>query len=280
MSYMETLAPYLDDGWSPLYGLRRHGDKCILAPKPEYYDLLTDPGELKNLYDTAVGDALKSREVLVGVLAARTADAPSLSAVVAAAQEPDSEALRRLESLGYVGTVRRSPTDSGQLADPKDMMPVVQAIDAADNLANAGRLNEALAKIEPVVASFPDNPKALLSLGKIYLHLNRLPEAERTFLKANEIRSSARLCILAAQIMLADMRLDEAAKLLEQAETLEPLHGGIFLARGDLLALQRRPDEAIAAYEHARDVDPHRAAAEAQSRIDKLHEIMRLVQPP
>lgn len=280
MCYMETLAPYLDEGWSPLFGMRRHADKYVLAPKPEYFDLVADPEELENLYNTVVGDALVSRDLLVGELASRTADSCSLVAVVASAQEPDSEALRRLESLGYVGSVHRAAVDGGQLPDPKDMMPVVHAIDAADNLANAGRLQEALAMIEPVVASFPEDPKALLSLGKIYLHLNRLPEAERTFLRANEIRPSARLCILAAQIMLADMRLGEAAKLLDQAETLEPLHGGIFLARGDLFALQGRPDEAIAAYQHAREVDPYRAAAEAQSRIARLHEIVRIVKPP
>jgi predicted negative regulator of RcsB-dependent stress response len=76
------------------------------------------------------------------------------------------------------------------------------------------------------------------------------------------------------------MRLDEAAKLLDQAETLEPMHGGIFLARGDLLALRGRPDEAIASYEHARKVDPYRAAGEAQSRINQLNQVMQMVPPP
>jgi arylsulfatase A-like enzyme len=33
MIYLETLAPYLDSGWSPLYGIRRHQDKYILAPR-------------------------------------------------------------------------------------------------------------------------------------------------------------------------------------------------------------------------------------------------------
>lgn len=278
--YMETLAAYFDDGWSPLFGMRRHGDKYILAPSPEYFNLVADPSELVNLYGAEVGDALISRNLLVGELASRTVDSNALAAAVASAQKPDSEALRRLESLGYLGSVQRPAADDAALPDPKDMMQVVHTIDTADNLANAGRLTEALAKLEPVVAAFPKNSKALLSLGKVYLHLDRLPEAERTFLRANEIRPSARLCILAAQIMIAGMRLEEAAKLLDQAETLEPMHGGIFLARGDMFALRGRPDEAIASYEHARTVDPYRAAAEAESRINQLHEVMRMVTPP
>jgi tetratricopeptide (TPR) repeat protein len=274
MVYLETLAPYLDDGWSPLFGLRRHADKCILAPRPEYYDIGADPAELENLYDIAVGEALNSRNVMMAKLTSLNADTPSLSAVVASARTPDTDALRRLESLGYVGSAPR-PTDTSALPDPKDMMVVVQAIDAADNLAGSGRLTEALAKIEPVVSAYPDNPKALFSLGKILLHLNRLSEAEQTFLKAHAIRPSARCCILAAQIMLPAMRLEEAARLLDEAEALEPMHGGIYLARGDLLALQRRPDEAIAAYEYAIKVDPIRSGDEARSRIASLKELMR-----
>ena len=46
--YMETLAPQLNHGWSPLFGLRRYWDKYIEAPQPEYYDLQTDWREMTN----------------------------------------------------------------------------------------------------------------------------------------------------------------------------------------------------------------------------------------
>jgi predicted negative regulator of RcsB-dependent stress response len=75
---------------------------------------------------------------------------------------------------------------------------------------------------------------------------------------------------LLAQILIQEGAHDEAAELLDRAEALEPRHGGIFIARGDSLALRGRPQEALAAYERAREVDPNRVASAAQARIDDL----------
>ena len=41
-AYFETLQPYLGYGWAPLHALRRLGDKYVLAPRAEYYDLASD----------------------------------------------------------------------------------------------------------------------------------------------------------------------------------------------------------------------------------------------
>lgn len=279
MIYIETLTPYFDSGWSPLYGLRRHNDKYILAPRQEYYDLHSDPSELNNLHDKASGADSKARDMLAAELSARLAKWPALEGVLASARQLDPEAIRRLESLGYVGSISGADP-SGQLPDPKDMMPVMRTIDRARSLGSAGQYEQALRVIKQAAALSPNDPKVLLTMGKTYLYMDRLKEAEESFQAAGAIRPSARLCILVAQIMLADGRLDEASELLDRAEALDPRHGGIYLARGDLFALRRRPDEAIAAYERAREIDPYRAAAEAQTRIARIHEILRLVSPP
>jgi arylsulfatase A-like enzyme len=63
--YLESVAPYVEEGWSPLFGLRRHADKYILAPRPEYYELATDPRESKNLFTEVGGAALEARQQLV-----------------------------------------------------------------------------------------------------------------------------------------------------------------------------------------------------------------------
>lgn len=278
--YMETFAPYLDNGWSPLFGLRRHHDKYILAPTPEYYDLRSDPTEMRNIHDTVSGAGLAARTLLSETLSSRLADAPSFQAVAASPKALDPDTRHRLETLGYAGTIAEVDQNDGQLPDPKEMMPVLHALDRANGLATAGRHDQALAIIKKVVARTPRDPTVLLTLGKLYIHMDRVPEAEQTLRRANAIRPTATVSIFLAQIGLADGRLSEAAGLLDQAEALEPLHGGIYLARGDLFALQRRPDEAIAAYEHAERVDPYRASAEARARIARIHEILRMVQPP
>ena len=40
-------------GWAPIKALRERNAKLIEAPRPEFYDLQTDPHELKNLYSKA-----------------------------------------------------------------------------------------------------------------------------------------------------------------------------------------------------------------------------------
>src|SRR5258708_34995411 len=48
-------------GWAPLKALRAGDVKLIEAPRPELYDLKSDPGELKNLY-SADGAQTKSMQ--------------------------------------------------------------------------------------------------------------------------------------------------------------------------------------------------------------------------
>ena len=49
IAYVETLATQLDFRWSPLKGLRTDRYKYVRAPRPELYDLHTDPNEMSNI---------------------------------------------------------------------------------------------------------------------------------------------------------------------------------------------------------------------------------------
>ncbi len=48
-AYGESMAPDLQFGWSALHALRTPRYKFIDAPRPELYDLVTDPGEITNI---------------------------------------------------------------------------------------------------------------------------------------------------------------------------------------------------------------------------------------
>ena len=48
--YFETVMPFSSYGWSPLEGVTIGSKKYISAPKPEFYNLESDPRELTNLY--------------------------------------------------------------------------------------------------------------------------------------------------------------------------------------------------------------------------------------
>ncbi|MBM3318972.1 MAG: sulfatase-like hydrolase/transferase, partial [Candidatus Eisenbacteria bacterium] len=241
--YMESMAPYLTNGWAPLFGLRRHTDKYILAPRPEYYDLRRDPRELNDLYATAPGAAAAARDELVADLRARLDRWPSPEGVRAATAEVDYETRQRLESLGYISTAT-SFGDPTALPDPKDMMPVLEGIDRANALMRAGRLDQALTAIRRAGAISPRDPHVLLTMGKILLFQEKDAEAEETLRRSIEIHPLADACLLAAQLMIKQARHDDAEALLEQGRQLEPLHGGLWIARGDLAGL--RGDHAAA----------------------------------
>ena len=120
-TYSETMYPRYHFGWSELRAVRAGGFKLIAAPRPELYDLDTDPGEEHNLY--------QSRPALAATLAGRLrAREQQAQARVASDRVVDPGALARLSSLGYVGgsTDRGRPTT--ELPDPKDNIGLYQLI--------------------------------------------------------------------------------------------------------------------------------------------------------
>ncbi|MGH9510127.1 MAG: sulfatase family protein, partial [Terriglobales bacterium] len=62
-SYSETFYPFSSFGWSPLRSLHTERYHYIQAPKPELYDLRTDPGEKENVAPklSAIAAALKQQ---------------------------------------------------------------------------------------------------------------------------------------------------------------------------------------------------------------------------
>jgi Flp pilus assembly protein TadD len=142
-------------------------------------------------------------------------------------------------------------------------------VDANTRLA-AGRLAEARALAERAAARSPHDRTVLHTLAKIDLRQGRLKDAEDALRAFRAIQPKADASILLAQILILDGRLDEAGRLLDEALGLDPLHGGVYIARGDLLAREGRKDEARASYERAREVDPYRAAGAAAARLARL----------
>jgi choline-sulfatase len=267
--YMETLVPFLDFGWAPLFGFRRLEDSYVLAPRPEYYDLVQDPRESTNLYATATGDAARARDQQGATLERLLARFPSYRQAATAAAAPDPETRARLESLGYLGGAGAS-TAATDLADPKDMVEVTTQLVDANALLAAGRLPQALATAKRALARSKGDRSVLLAAAKIYLRMNRLKEAEDALRGFSAIQPKADVSVLLAQILILDGRQAEAERLLAQAESLDPRHGAVWIARGDLALKRGNREEARAAYEKAGSVDPYRASGIAAARIEAL----------
>jgi arylsulfatase A-like enzyme/predicted negative regulator of RcsB-dependent stress response len=277
--YMECMTPYLDNGWAPLFGLRRHKDKYILAPGREYFDLRDDPGELNNLYVNPPARLVEARDSLVGELDRMMAKWPSLEEVADMALVLDPESLARLESLGYVSTA--SPDPSLVTLDPKDMMPIMDKILEAKALTKQGRLEEAVAAIQEAADASPRDRTVLYQIARLYVVMGRTEEAEKALREYIAIRPRAQALVLLAQILILDREFEEANRLLLQAKTLEPQLGMVYIAHGDFAKFKGRLKEARDSYLHAMEVDPYRSEPTVKARLAELRDLIeRLRQKP
>lgn len=115
-AYSESTYGFDRFGWSPLRALRKDRFKLILAPRPELYDLVTDPSETINLYHQRPKMAASLTVRLRG-LEERAWSRYAGSSPVA----PDTGTLARLATLGYLASTSRPVIDPQiPLADPKD----------------------------------------------------------------------------------------------------------------------------------------------------------------
>jgi len=266
--YVESLVPYLDFGWAPLFGLRGLRESYVLAPRPECYDLRRDPGERKNLLQAKAGrrGPCAAQARLLDRMLARL---PSYEAAAAGARTVEPETRERLQALGYLGGAGPGG-EHGPLADPKDMIDIASLVLDANTLLSGGRPAEALAVAQRAAARSRHDRTVLNTLAKIHLRLGRLKDAEDALRALRAIQPKADASLLLAQILILDGRHGEAGRLLDEAEGQDPRHGGVHIARGDLLARQGRKEDARASYERARQVDPYRAAGAAEARLARL----------
>lgn len=272
--FFETMATYINSGWAPLFGAARAGDKYIIAPKSEYYDLRTDPKELQNLIEHVTPDGVPKRALeLKQFLNDYLADKNSPEEVASLATPPDPETQARLEALGYISESdpSRSCVD---LPDPKDMLPLFHLYqDGKADLAQ-GRFQQAEERAKELLEFSPRDRAALKLLGEAYLRQGLNNKAEHAFRSRLEIRQDAIGSAFLANAVMLQNRFQEASDILDRAQESDPENGAIHFARGDLKLLQARPEEAISCYEKAASVDPIRFGRQVSIRLEQVRRLM------
>ena len=121
--YAESMYGRLHFGWSDLTAVTRGGLRYIRAPRPELYDLSTDPGERQNLAATRASTAAPLAAWLTQITAGAVSTEP---------QPIPADVSQRLKSLGYVGSSGAPLSSStAKLADPKDGIASFEAFKKA-----------------------------------------------------------------------------------------------------------------------------------------------------
>jgi choline-sulfatase len=184
VAFGETNYP-LSFGWAPLRSIRDAGTKFIEAPRPEFYDLRSDPDELHSTYEPWNAAVQKLRAALRGKFPAQVQGAKSPAAVTA--QTTDE-----LKALGYLGPadVDSSSTVSepSLLPDPKDKIEEQNLLHRAMLAEESNENSKARAALEKLLQLNPNSGPALSQLAQFDLAAQNYKQAAELFLRARQSR--------------------------------------------------------------------------------------------
>jgi arylsulfatase A-like enzyme/Tfp pilus assembly protein PilF len=265
-AYSEAIMPATMFGWSPLAALRTGKWKYVHAPRPELYDLQSDPGETRNLIDEHRPVADRLRGDLEGILRDAAKDIPKPDRV-----SMDAEQIAKLRSLGYVAggdPSFRQALDSDplvvlagasrSLADPKDRVDRLGKMLTVRQFVIKGELEKAVDLARRLVEMNPDNSFIRMILATAYRHQGRLDLAIAQYRAITSRQpENADAWIGAGWVLLRMEDLEGAKAAYTRALAINPRHidaisslGSLYLVEGDFeqseqrfrQVLERRPN--------------------------------------
>lgn len=220
-------------GWAPLRCVRAQAGKLIQAPRPEYYDLGSDPREVNNLYSSA---------------------------------SPKEKALQTLLSQHQAGK------DGGKLSaaqvrlpDPKDGIEEENLLHEALLESERGHTQPARTLLKKVLEKDSSSALAYSQLGELELKARNYHEAASALARARQLRpndSTSAFYEAQARLALGDFAGARAALEASLRLLPEQLPARILLAKTYLRLGQ--PGSAEDQLQAALLVDPGNAAAQLE----------------
>jgi arylsulfatase A-like enzyme len=239
-SYSESFAPAIDFGWSPLACLQNAQFKYIHAPKPELYNLESDPSETKNLASSSQSEKYKRK--VESLLASKSE---------VSEHNPSSEETERLRALGYVAVTPQKI--SWNAADPKDRVEVARQI--AELTMKPMPLIERVQAYKQIVQMDPANPLLLLRYGEVLLQNKNYSEAEAMFQKTidGEYPSAAPYNGLAAAYFYQGKK-EEAENTLQKAVDAGVADGETYFNLAEILYSRGEISAAFTYYDRSTEL--------------------------
>jgi hypothetical protein len=235
--YSETLLPETAYGWSPLKAATDGRFRLISAPRPELYDLVSDPGETRNLCGSRRHEARRLQQAIAENEGQARRAPPAASAELA-------ESLR---SLGYLSG---STSRRGGGMDPKDGIALLDEFDRARALTRDGLSGEAVRQLRDLVRRSPGNVPFLVRLAEAEVAAGH-PEAGLATLR-EAITLNPRLDFLhahAARIHSEARRDAEARAEWEAALALNPRYAQAWLGLAEIASRSAAPGQEAAILE-------------------------------
>jgi len=250
-SLIETFYPRESFGWSELVGIISGPWKFIQAPRPELYDLKTDPLENRNLYGGEADKAAALKTKLENELL-------RLSSGGRAAGEPAgarAEDLEKLRSLGYVNFAPAKP--GSVFPDPKDKMDILKLIQQAQAFEYEQKYPEAEMVYGKLLKEIPDSPAAYVNLAILQAVQKKFDQVIETLNQGlTRIPDSEILMVRLGHTYLVTGKSEAAVETMKKILDLHPRNMDALTVCATTLDQTGRAEEARTYYERGLAVEP------------------------
>jgi len=256
VAYSESYYPRNHYGWSDLKSVRDGVLHFIAAPRPELFDLAEDPRQQNNLAPQRARTISEFQETLDAMLDRYSAEDIEERAPVTL----DAETHAQLAALGYLGGPSKIKIDPDKpLADPKDKIQLFNLIKRAGSDSSEGRVDEALAKIQEVLAEDPDILEAHSILGNLYVKKEEQEKALRAYQDALAREPEFKPALFGLASVYEQMgRLDDAAAGFRRLIEIDPRDNGAFFRLAAIHAQQKEFEEALELLQEAEKLGSER----------------------
>jgi len=283
--YGETFLPRIHFNWSELRGAENAKYHFIDAPRPELYDVATDPGEAHNLLGEkkAVGEEMRAK--LVAMIREYSAGKE-----LAEKTGLDPALMERLKALGYAAFSGGSDPaiSSRNLPDPKDRIEAYEEFSDAMAASQHGRYEESIEKLKAMLKTEPNSVPAHYMQGLNYYRLKMYPEATAELQKTVELSPDYALAVFNLGMAQAHSgQIDAAIATLQRALELDGTNFEAAFNLGVAFLQKRDLEQAGEAFRKSVTASPefargHRALGETllyQGKVDEaLVELRRAVE--
>ncbi|MFZ2053996.1 MAG: sulfatase-like hydrolase/transferase [Candidatus Aminicenantales bacterium] len=258
LAYSETFYPRFHYGWSELKSVQNRSHKLILAPLPELYDIVQDPGEQKNLVylqNKVYEDLTAQAESFIQEY--------SQNAYETDYSKIDEETREKLAALGYIGSFSDPAKLQGKkLANPKEKIGVFNELSRAREMGMGGKPDEAIGIIQGIIATDPDITDAYFSIGNIYFQQKKFPEAIDYFKQVLGRKPDDTFAAINVALSYEGMgKFDEAENFLLDYLTKGFPDSQFYFMLGNMNFLQKKYDKAIPYFEECISLNPDSAGS-------------------
>jgi len=233
----EAMKPYLEYGWQPQIMAVQGRQKAIFAGTTELYDVVSDPGEARDLSGGAdLPAALRAGLDDYPVPSPETARAP------AALSAADRQALA---SLGYVSATA-APVVRKDAPRPVDMVRLFDALEEASLLFVQAKYAQVIPLLERILAEDRHNLDATLRLATSHSALGHEARARAAFRRAGELAPGSEDVKMYLALHLARGKdWPEAVPALEEIVAASPERLPALEGLAALRARQGRLEDAV-----------------------------------